>query len=250
MSEPLKRSVRRLPLVLRIRMITDKTLELNHFGDEAVKISGMSFQRCFFDNSGIGPPSHPRFRSFISDLYLQECRQRACALSGVVIDNVVVDGLGREGRMPLFLSGVALRHVTLKGRIGFFKLQATPYINPTAQQLKLWADANRAYYEGVDWALDISEAQFTFAPDLHFIPGSLIRIDPATQALVTREKAMSVSLDSLPWGDSGFDIALKWFIEDGPYDEVVLVAPKKSKGFSADVKVLNMLRERGIADVT
>jgi hypothetical protein len=231
-------------------MLTDQTFTLTHYGDDAVQVSGLRFQQCFFDNSVIGPPSDPRFRSVFSDLYLQRCKQRACSLSGTIIDNVLVDGLGREGRNPLFLSGVALRHVTLKVRVGLFKLHPTPYTFPTTAQLKLWMRANLAHYDTVDWALDISEAQFTFAPDLHFIPGSLVRIDPSTQALVTREKAISVDLHSLPWGRSSPGIALKWFIEDSPYADVVLVGATKSAGFDADLAALTMLRERGIAEPT
>jgi hypothetical protein len=43
------------------------------------------------------------------------------------------------------------------------------------------------------------------------------------------------------------DIALDWFLEDGPYDSAVLVAGRKSKAFRKDLAALAMLRREGLA---
>ncbi|MGA7991866.1 MAG: hypothetical protein WCC53_10575 [Thermoanaerobaculia bacterium] len=160
---------------------------------------------------------------------------------------MLVDGLGREGRIPLFLAGVVFRHVTLKGRVTSFKLQASPSFNDSRAQVALWQAANRAFYASTDWALDISEAHFTSAPDLHFVPGALVRRDPVSQALVPRRALAGIALTSLPWGGSALRVALEWFLADSLYEDVVLVAARGSSHFQRDLAALAMLRERGIA---
>lgn len=227
-------------------MITGRTFELSHFGAPPLKISNLSFHKCFFDNCTLSQPTDPQGRSIIQNVSLVQCKQRGCGLDGAILDNVTVDRLGREGRIPLFLPGVVFRHVTLKGRITFFKLQASPFLEDPERNAQ-WVDANRSFYESVDWALDISETIFTWGPDLHFVPGSLIRRDPETQVLVTRRALEGVALASLPWQGSSHKTGLEWFLQDGPYEDVVLVAAKGTTYFEQDLAAIRMLQERGIA---
>ncbi len=229
-------------------MISGRTISASHFGAPPQHIADLSFHKCFFDNCSLAQPPDPERRSVIRNVSLVQCKQRASLLAGAVLDNVLVDGLGREGRIPLFLAGVVFRHVTLKGRLTFFKVQASPSVNHSSEQVALWQAANRAFYAHTDWALDISEARFTSGPDLHFIPGALVRIDPASQALVSRRALSGISLPGLPWAGSALRVALEWFLADSPYEDVVLVAAKGTTYFQRDLAAINMLREKGIAE--
>ena len=96
-------------------------------------------------------------------------------------------------------------------------------------------------------ALDIREARFTSSPELHFIPGSLIRRDPETQVLVTKDQAVAALGAGLAWGDSAIPVALRLFVEDGPYEDVVLPAPRAAKYFRSELAALDMLRREGLA---
>jgi hypothetical protein len=219
----------------------------SHFGDPPLDISNRTFDRTLFDNCSIAQPSHPSQRSIIRAVNLTRCAHRCCLIAGAAIEDCRIDGLTRQGDIPLFLSGVVFRHVVLAGRIGFFKLNLAPSLRSAPSETALWKEANQRYYESTDWALDISSAEFTFAPDLHFIPGSLIRRDPGSQALVSRANLSGADLATLPWGHSSLRVAVDWFLQNGPYEDVVLAAGKKSRGYSDDVAAIKMLRERGLA---
>jgi hypothetical protein len=159
-----------------------------------------------------------------------------------------VDGFTRSGRLPLVLWGSVFKHVTLRGKIGFFKLALTPdALNMTPAYVAAWRRANVEFYERLDWALDIVDAQFSFAPDLHFVPGHLVRRDPRTQLLVTREQAREALQSSLPWGNSSLRVALSWFLHDGPYESTVVVAAKATATFADELAAMELLRGRGLA---
>lgn len=156
-----------------------------------------------------------------------------------------MDGWRNEGRIPLFAWACVFKHVSLRGRITAVKLTDGPttWISRRPEE---WTAANRAYYARVDWAPDIQNAKFTSSPELHFIPGALIRRHPETQALVTRAQAVQALNAKLPWGESGMEIALRWFVQDGPYEDVVLAAPRAAKYFRIDLAALEMLRREGL----
>jgi hypothetical protein len=89
--------------------------------------------------------------------------------------------------------------------------------------------------------VDIREAEFSFEPDLHHIPGGLIRIDKETQAVVRRSAFKGVSLDDLDWGKSAIALAVEWFLEESPYDDAVVAAGRRSKTFKRDRAALAVL---------
>jgi hypothetical protein len=124
----------------------------------------------------------------------------------------------------------------------------SPSLDDSAEQVAVWSAANRAFYASTDWALDISEAHFTSGPDLHFVPGELVRRDPSTQALVSRRALDGISLASLPWEGSSLRLATEWFLAHSPYEDVVLAAAKGTSYFQCDLAALGMLREKGIAE--
>jgi hypothetical protein len=79
-----------------------------------------------------------------------------------VLEDVVIDGLKTHD--PLFVWAAALRHVVIRGRVGSlaFRSRVAPAIAAAAQE-SAFETANRTFYSTVDWALDISEAEFTEA---------------------------------------------------------------------------------------
>lgn len=210
-------------------------------------LENLHFEKCFFDNCTLGQANSPDQRLVLRNIELVNCRQRACDLGSAVIEDTLVDGLGREGRIPLFAWGAVYKHVTLKGKLSLMKLNQ--FVSPTASASTQanWDTANRSYYHSVDWALDIKEAEFQGSLDIHCVPGRLIRRDPETQVLVKRETLNQIDWRELPWGKSAFDIALEWFLNDGLYDDVVLIASKRATGFKDEMLAITMLRKQQVA---
>jgi hypothetical protein len=210
--------------------------------------AGFALRDCFFDNCGLFPAFSPRWRFVIRDGILTGCRQHASRLATAAVEDVFVDGLRNVGDTFLFTWATVFKHVTLKGKIGALKLNQNVRGDVSARKQRAWDVSSRAYYRSVDWALDLSEAVFWSAPDLHAIPGALIRRDPETQVLVTREQAHTALAAGLPWGHSGLRVALTWFMEDGLYDDVVLVAAKSATYFREDLALLQLLRREQLAE--
>jgi hypothetical protein len=153
----------------------------------------------------------------------------------------------------LFVWAPALRHVTVRGRIGSiaFRRQLAPATATTAQDAA-FQRANAAFYAGVDWAIDISEAE-AIELDLEGIPAHLVRRDPATQAVVTKAKAQEGRWRNLDLAGSWWDFVLQDYanaqgVGAGPDDAIVLAAPKRAKKFSTHLRGLQLLRDAGIAD--
>lgn len=102
------------------------------------------------------------------------------------------------------------KNVALRGKIG--DIAASHLVGASAsvaERQPAFAEANAAYYANVDWALDISQAVFASEPDLRGVPGSLVRRDPETQVLVTRERVLRGSWKDLEL-PGVWRIALEW----------------------------------------
>jgi hypothetical protein len=178
------------------------------------------FDRCSFDNCNARG-------GVVENVVASDCETWACSLHNVELRDCTVTNLrtsvggGGGKRSPLFLWGVLAHHLTLRGRIG-----GLIWNPPRTSSDSASADisAARRFYAGVqDWALDVSEARFTSVPSLAFAPpGGLVRRDPETQPLVTRDGAARV-LRRLPVATSVWTVVLDEFVRSPWPDETVLV---------------------------
>ena len=145
---------------------------------------------------------------------------------------------------PQKIVGSAFKRVALRGRI-HGSVRFVPSIDWSLHRaLEAAVDdpfvrANQRYYDDVDWALDISAAEFTgIEMSLCDIPARLIRRDPQTQVVVTRESAARGdwrrSEGSSQW------VAIERFLQAG-FGDTVLVAPTRSKYVEADVAAFRRL---------
>jgi hypothetical protein len=153
----------------------------------------------------------------------------------------VVDGLttGPE----LFLGSCAFRHLTLRGRIGAIMFQPPP-ITMEPELKTTFIDSIVRYYANVDWAVDISEAEFTADVNFFFVPGDLVRRDVETQFLLRRKTLAGVDLGPFP---TRAQVAAERF-ESTPFDSIVAIAPKRSKNFERIRADLEELRKAGLAE--
>lgn len=217
--------------------------------DSSAVFEDYDFERCRFVSCALSITRDVRRRSTIRNVRLIDCEEVGCGLDCAIVEDTLVDGLKTSDLFQTW--GAVFKHVTLRGKIGRVMVSAvlapdTKGFAPADQQRAL-DEANRRYYERVDWALDIREAEFAEA-DLRGVPGHLVRRDPSTQALVRREQALKgtwreVDLSGTHWG-----ISLEMLARDGTVDSEVFVASRRARNFKALVAGLARLREAGIAE--
>ena len=74
----------------------------------------------------------------------------------------------------------------------FFFESVTRYSNERAQRIQgRFNKANAEHYKHVDWAIDISQANFSVECEIRSAPTNLIRRDAETQMITNRDLIMS-----------------------------------------------------------
>jgi hypothetical protein len=162
-----------------------------------------------------------------------------------IVEDSTIDGLKVLNHIQTI--GTAFKHVVVKGVVD--KLMLTPQIDTFGDYPDLqraFDEANREYYRTVDWALDISEAEFKDC-DIRGIPSRLIKRDPDSQVILTREEAMRGRWRDVDLSGTYWTAAIKLFLDDG-YQDRLLVAPKKAGNFKKLLEGINKLRDAGIVE--
>jgi hypothetical protein len=204
-------------------------------------IRDLQLVRCEFIGSNLSQFDDPELSLVVRDVTATRCVAKRSSIDGVRFEDVLVDGLTTSNGPTLY--GCTFRHVTLKGRIGLIKIIGPNFSLPQDVQDAFAASIAR-YYQEVDWALDISQAEFDSTPDLFFVPGDLVRRDPETQYLLRRDAFDGLDLSTLPIPAR---VAAGRF-ESTPFDAIVAVAAKRSKTFAEDKAALDELRTMGLAE--
>lgn len=210
-----------------------------------LKLSNFEFRHCDFYYCVLWPTRWPRARALVRDVRLTGCGAYGCNIASAIFEDVFVDGI-KTGTGGLWLRRCAFKHVTLQGNIGFVQLvtSLTEYWG-NDRVLNRYAASDAAYYEKVDWALDISGGRFSQI-SIAGVPARLVRRNPETQAVVTRERLAQSDWRSLDLCLL-IQIQLANLLDRGDPD-VVLIAPKRSRGFREYLDGLNRLRQAGIAE--
>ena len=208
--------------------------------------SDMEFRRCQFVSSCISITRDPAKRSRVRGVRVLKCEVRGCALETAIVEDVVIDDLKTHNLLACW--GAVFNRVELKGKIGNIMLNsavATGIATPEEQQA--FDEANAAYYANVEWALDISQAEFQDA-DIRGIPARLVRRDPETQAIVTRQKALEGSWKTLDLSKTWWATSIHFLLNRPNDPDVILVAPKRHRKFKVLLDGLKMLRDAGVAE--
>lgn len=182
----------------------------------------------------------------IRDVSLIDATQINASLDTAAIEDVTLHNLKKQGASPLFLWGCVFKHVKLSGALSGLKINRS--CGPNHPDQPKWDAAMAAYYESVDWALDISEAKLKGSCSFEAIPGNLIKRNPATQVLVKRDRLKNIDWERLDYDGTAIDIGLSWFLSDSLFDSVVVAARSDPKWAKRDLLILNMLRSEGIAE--
>jgi hypothetical protein len=198
------------------------------------------FEQCYFEGGALVQYDDPTCGFVVKSVILRKCRAGSIVLHGVRFEDVTVAGL--TYRTLLHLESCLFERVTLRGPIGPIQTMPANYTLPAQMQAAFREEAVK-FYAGIEWALDISHAEFSDA-DFTYIPGNLVRRDPETQFLVHREAALSAPPSSLP----GLAAVVAERAGYSPYDTIVAVAPTRSKDANKYRAELQVLRDRSIAE--
>jgi len=213
--------------------------------DSGCIFSDIEFRKCRFVSSAISITRDPSLRSTVRNVRLKNCEMLGCTLYTAIVDDVVIDGLKTHGLRQAW--GAVFKHVTLKGKIG--RLMISPLISPalaTPQEQRTFDEANSDYYSEIDWALDIREAEVEEL-DIRRVPAKLIRRDPESQVVITRQKALEGTWRQLDLKETYWASAIEGFLKEGDPD-LVLVAGRRDRQFRHLVAGLKTLREAGVAE--
>lgn len=157
-------------------------------------LQNAEFERCYFEGGVLAQVEDPSCGLVVKNVILRKCRVGNVVLQGIRFEDVAVDGLTWGSLLHLY--SCLFERVTLRGSIGPVQTMPTHYSLPAEVKAAFREEAIK-FYAGVEWALDISQAEFS-AADFTYVPGNLVRRDPETQFLVHREAASSVPPGSLP----------------------------------------------------
>jgi hypothetical protein len=207
-------------------------------------LEDVELERCTFEGCGLSRTIHQDRRTIVRNVVARNCRIAAVSVGPAIFEDVLIDGLAIHDVQLIW--GASFRHVTLRGRIGRIAVRPTLSSDKPEDARRRIADANRSYYQTVDWALDISGAEFAEFEGAG-IPGRLIRRDPETQVVVTRAAAQRGDWRQLDLTGTWWAIALEQLAK-GEYPDEVFVAPKRHRKLRQLVAGLRRLQDAGIAE--
>ena len=228
-----------------MRVFEKQTIGRTRDRDSGAVFSDYRYERCEFDSCELSLASRPELRSTIRNCHLHRCIARQnCSINTAIVEDCVVDGL--ETRGPVVVHGAVFKHVVLKGKVGRLILTNPLGEGPGFREPSPFLTANAEYYRDVDWALDLTQCEAKNL-ELSGIPGRLIRRDPTTQVLVTRERVLAVNWRELPLTGTAYPIAIEYLLESGG-DSRVLIAPHRDRSFQACIQAQKVLRDAGVAE--
>jgi hypothetical protein len=231
------------------RLYEDQEFEGFRDRESGAVFSDLEFRRCTFRGCDISITRDPQLRSTVRNVVLRDCTyaRNPAGFSCPIVEDVVVENLRIEDLLQTW--GAVFRHVTLRGRIGRLMISTNlrQSYSTSAGAIRAFDEANAAYYSVADWALDLSQAEFSGECDIRGIPARLIRRDPATQIVVTRARAMEGRWRELELERTYWAGWIELFLR-GRDPDVVLVAPKRSRRFKELLAGLELLRKAGVAE--
>jgi len=236
-------------VVAKAKHVRDAVYESREFfglqDPGGVTFENLRLRGCTFVACNLSGTANPKMRSVVRNVLLESCTVHGGWIGPAVVEDSVIDTLAVIAG-PAEVSGTVFRHVALRGRIGsllFFDGRDVSVVD--RESTAMWK-ANGAYYEGVDWALDITRAEFE-AVRLQGIPARLIRRDSEDQVVVRREKVADGAWRQVDLRGTYWPTSLENLLAFGDQD-MVLAAPRAHKDYKKLKAGLERLRNAGVAE--
>lgn len=194
-----------------------------HNREEPISVSSVACYDCEFSNCCLSLTKEIKNRSTVSDVLLKNCTISASSIGPAILRRITVDGLITGSLFIVW--GTLFDQVVFSGRIGKIKINTRVHHVDRSEAVQKPFDEFRVkFYENVEWAIDIRQAKFRLF-EITGIPARLIRRDPETQMVVTRERALNPEWRSrLSISNTIWPFVINSFLASGE-DDRVLVAP-------------------------
>lgn len=214
-------------------------------------LEDMFFDQCLFENCALSLTQDISRMSEVRRVELVDCAVNGCSTGPLIASEIRISNL--KTSELLILWSPYLDRVELSGEIGKMKVNvaADPSTRGKPTQ-KIFDEFREDFYSSVEWALDISKARFKEF-DIRGVPGRLIRRDPESQVLITRDRALQVATPGwerqLDPSNKLWPFMVSLFLGDGDAD-AVFVAPLGAAKAKRDplLKGLQELRRIGLAE--
>jgi hypothetical protein len=226
-----------------IKIFQDREFQSINDRNSGKTFSNLEFRRCHFESCRISTTRNPRRRSTIRNVKIIDCEELGCVLDAAIVEDVLVDGFKTHGLFQIW--GAVFKHVIVRGRFG--RLMTSPLIATamgTSAEQNAFNISNTLYYENVDWAFDICEAEFEEA-DLRGVAAHLVVRDPDTQFILTRERALEGKWKDINLNGTHWKTSIELFLDRGAQDQV-FVAPKRNPRYRPLLAGLWALRDAGV----
>ncbi len=210
---------------------------------ESHLLKNMIFESCEFSRCLLSLTTNISNITTLHNITVNDCTFNGCQTGPTIYSNVSISNI-RANDLMIIWSPYCDR-VTLSGNIARMRTNtlADPTTSNNEKQIP-FDTFRKEFYASVDWALDISKARFREC-DLESIPAHLIRRDPESQVVVTRERALEFVepgwVDKLNPENKHWANVIEGFLSKGDPD-IVLIAPLGASKDKRDA-LLNGLKE-------
>lgn len=229
-----------------MKAYSDQTFRSVGDFDSGKIFQDMRFEMCKFHYCSISATRDPSKRSTLRNIELINCSAERCLLGPGILEDCSISGL-KTGADLFQTFAAVFRHVKIGGKMDRLMLSGVAIDVHQWPELRRQFEAqNDEYYKTVDWALDISSAEFVEC-DIRKLPIHLIRRDPETQMVITRLRAMVGDWRNMPIGDYWKGMLQVFLKLEEP--SMILIAPKRDKNFRQLVKGLQVLRAERVVEV-
>ena len=234
----------------------DQTFQSMHDYNSGQTFTELSFVDCRFQSSTIVCEiAELSRRTRVNDIEFHNCSHAGCAIMGGIVEDVLIENFKTAKMFHTW--GTVFKHVTFKGKIGRVMLSdlfELPFKGKTTSLQRAFEQANAEYYSTVDWALDIREAEFDDF-DCRGVPSRLVRRNPETQMMLTRERVLA-HRDAIGMGGRYWEGLIKLLLDKSPYDshdDAVYIVPRQGAPYhgpdrSSLIAGIAALRKAGVAE--
>lgn len=225
-------------------------------------IENKIFKDCKFYNCILSymKGDEPSLASVLRNCQFINCyATEAASQTGGILENVLIENLKIQG--TLSFSNVLFKNTVFKGKIGKLTMNSQMHSSflifdnenykhkITEPEIKKYDEFRINYYNNIEIAIDISQAEFAYCQISPSIPAALIKRNPETQALIKFE---NISKNVWKKNTKLKKSILEYRFETAMLEkaDIVFVAPKlDKKDFIEYMELIKILREEGIAEL-
>lgn len=209
-----------------------------HYTFKDVECVGCSFVDANFGYNGNWKKN---VRDSLSDVLVQDADIHGCMVGPAIIRRAAFSNIRGD---LLICWGTLFDRVKVLGRFDALMINGFPEPGMTGEEKKKYIEKREIFYGDVDWALDISRAEFSdFCIRSEAIPLSKIKLDPLSQFVIDVSGDV-VGVDGLPVSSYTKILISQMYKERA--SRSLLVAPKLDQNlFQVILRDAGILKDAG-----